>query len=173
MKSYLNILAAAAFVAVGAPALADTQAKASPGVVTKSAQAKFNRDTRGDDRHVKPIPGSSEPSSQLYAAAGLTVAEGRAMILDQVFVAKINRESRGDDEQLVVDESVAMASRAYGQGGDYAQLAASAGLDATEASGMSSPRSPRRSSPRRAATTERPRRPAGASAGRSVARRSA
>ena len=106
MKSYLNILAAAAFVAVGAPALADTQVKASPGVtLTESAQGKFNRDTRGDDRHVKPIPGSSEPSSQLYAAAGLTVAEGRAMILDQVFVAKINRESRGDDQQLVVDES--------------------------------------------------------------------
>ena len=30
-----------------------------------------------------------------------------------------------------------MASRAYGQGGDCARLAASAGLDATEASGMS------------------------------------
>ena len=75
MKSYLNILAAAAFVAVGAPALADTQVKASPGVtLTESAQAKFNRDTRGDDRHVKPIPGSSEPSSQLYTAAGLTAA---------------------------------------------------------------------------------------------------
>ena len=86
---------------------------------------------------MKPIPGSSEPSSQLYAAAGLTVAEGRAMNLDQVFVAKISRESRGDDQQLVVDESVAMASRSYGQGGDYAQLAASAGLDATEASDMS------------------------------------
>ena len=138
MKSYLNILAAAAFVAVGAPALAGTQVEASPGVtLTESAQAKFNRDTRGDDRHVKPIPGSSEPSSQLYAAAGLTVAEGRAMTLDHLFVAKINRESRGDDQQLVVDELVAMASRAYGQGGDYAQLAASAGLDATEASGMS------------------------------------
>ena len=40
MKSYLNILAAAAFVAVGAPALADTQVKASPGVtLTESAQA--------------------------------------------------------------------------------------------------------------------------------------
>ena len=49
MKSYLNILAAAAFVAVGAPALADTQVEASPGVtLTELAQAKFNRDTRGD-----------------------------------------------------------------------------------------------------------------------------
>ena len=138
MKSYLNILAAAAFVAVGAPALAGTQVKAAPGVtLTESAQAKFNRDTRGDDRYVKPIPGSSEPSPQLYAAAGLTVAEGRAMTLEQVFVAKINRESRGDEQQLVVDGSVAMASRAYGQGGDHAQLAASAGLSAAEAAGMS------------------------------------
>ena len=105
--------------------------------LTEAAQAKFNRDTRGDDRHVKPVPASSEPSRQLYAAAGLTIAEGRAMNLDQVFVAKINRESRGDDQQLVVDELVAMASRAYGQGGSYAQLAASAGLSPAEAQGMS------------------------------------
>ena len=32
MKSYLNTLAAAAFVAVGGPALAGTQVKASSGV---------------------------------------------------------------------------------------------------------------------------------------------
>ena len=89
MKSYISIVATAALLAVGAPAIAE-QVQASPGVtLTEAAQAKFNRDTRGDD------------------------------------------------QQLVVDESVAMASRGYGQGGDYAQLAASAGLDAAEASGMS------------------------------------
>ena len=85
---------------------------------------------------MKPIPGSSEPSSQLYAAAGLTVAEGRAMILDQVFVAKINRESRGDDQQLVVDEWSRWPAALTGRAATMA-VAASAGLDATEASGMS------------------------------------
>ena len=121
MKSYINAVAAAAFVAVGAPAFADTQVQASPGVtLTEAAQAKFNRDTRGDDRHVKPIAGTSEPSRQFYASAGLTIGEGRSMSVDQVHVAKINREARGDDKQLLVaGESVAMATRAYGQGGDY------------------------------------------------------
>ena len=139
MKSYINAVAAAAFIAVGAPALADTQVQASPGVtLTEAAQAKFNRDTRGDDRHVKPIAGTSEPSRQFYASAGLTIGEGRSMSVDQVHVAKINREARGDDKQLLVaGESVGMATRAYGQGGDYEQLAASAGLTAAEAWGMS------------------------------------
>ena len=139
MKSYINAVAAAAFIAVGAPALADTQVQASPGVtLTEAAQAKFNRDTRGDDRHVKPIAGTSEPSRQFYASAGLTIGEGWSMSVDQVHVAKINREARGDDKQLLVaGESVGMATRAYGQGGDYDQLAASAGLTATEAWGMS------------------------------------
>ena len=138
MKSYINVLAAAAFVAVGAPAFAE-QIQASPGVtLTEAAQAKFNRDTRGDDRHVKPIPGSSEPSRQFYASAGLTIGEGRSLTVDQVHVAKINREARGDDKQLlVVGEPVGMATRAYGQGGDYSQLAASAGLSPAEAWGMS------------------------------------
>jgi hypothetical protein len=137
MKSYLNILAAAAFVAVGAPALAGTQVKASPGVtLTESAQAKFNRDTRGDDRHVKPIRGSSEPSSQLYAAAGLTVAEGRAMTLDHLFVAKINRESRGDEQQAVKSSSVTMASRGPVDQASRSQLIAAAGLSAGDASGL-------------------------------------
>ena len=138
MKSYINAVVAAAFVAVGAPAFAE-QIQASPGVtLTEAAQAKFNRDTRGDDRHVKPIAGTSQPSRQFYASAGLTIGEGRSMTVDQVHVAKINREARGDDKQLLVaGESVGMATRAYGQGGDYDQLAASAGLTATEAWGMS------------------------------------
>jgi hypothetical protein len=139
MKSYINALAAAALVAIAAPAFAG-QIKASPGVtLTEAAQAKFNHDTGdGDDRHVKPIPGSSEPSRQFYASAGLTIGEGRSLSIDQVHVAKINREARTDEQQrLVVGEPVAMATRAYGQGGDYAQLAASAGLTPAEAAGMS------------------------------------
>jgi hypothetical protein len=139
MKSYLNTLIAAVVVAVGAPALADTQVQASPGVtLTEAAQAKFNRDTRQDDRHVKPVAGSSEPARQFYAAAGLTVGEGRSMSLDQVHVAKINREGDRDDQQLASGGIAAtMGTRAYGQGGDYSQLAASARLDPAVAAGMS------------------------------------
>ena len=138
MKSYINAVVAAAFVAVGAPAFAE-QIQASPGVtLTEAAQAKFNRDTRGDDRHVKPIAGTSEPSRQFYASAGLTIGEGRSMSVDQVHVAKINREADRDGQQLlVVGEPVGMATRAYGQGGDYGQLAISAGLSPAEAWGMS------------------------------------
>jgi hypothetical protein len=137
--TFRTVAIAAAIAAAAAPAFADMQVKASPGVsLTEAAQAKFNRDTRGDDRHVKPIPGSSEPSRQFYAAAGLTPDEGRALTLDQVFVAKINRESRGDDQQrLALDEPVGVASRAYGQGGDYRQLAASVGVGGADVRGLS------------------------------------
>jgi hypothetical protein len=135
----LRTIALAAALAAAAPAFAGSQVEASPGVsLTEAAQAKFNRDTRGDDRHVKPVPGNSDPSPQLYAAAGLTVGEGRAMTLNQVFIAKINRESRGDDQQrLAVDEPVTTISRAYGQGGDYRQLAASVGVGGRDVRGLS------------------------------------
>ena len=60
MKQYLSVLAAALLAA--SPALADMIAP-SPGVtLTEAAQAKFNRDTRPEDRHIKPVPGS--PASQ-------------------------------------------------------------------------------------------------------------
>ena len=139
MKTKINTLLAAAFVVIGVPAFADTQVKASPGVtLTEAAQAKFNADTRRDDQHVKPVAGTSEPSRQFYASAGLTIGEGRGMTLEQVFIAKINRENGRDNEQaLVAGEPVTMGSRAYGQGGDHAQLAASAGLGSAEAWGMS------------------------------------
>ena len=138
MKSHISIVLSAALLAVAAPAFAG-QIQASPGVtLTEAAQAKFNKETRGDDRHVKPVAGTARPSRQLYASAGLSQAEGDSMTLEQVFVAKINRESRGDDEQrLAAAETVSMGSRAYGNGSDYAQLASSAGLDRAEASGMS------------------------------------
>lgn len=138
MKSYISTVLSAALVAVAAPAFAG-QIQASPGVtLTEAAQAKFNKETRGDDRHVKPLAGTAGPTRQLYASAGLSYADGETMTLDQVFVAKINRESGGDDEQrLATAETVSMGSRAFGNGSDYGQLASSAGLDRAEASGMS------------------------------------
>lgn len=138
VKATITLIALAAIAGFGAPAVAG-QVAASEGVtLTEAAQAKFNADTRGDDRHVKPTPGTAEPTTQLYRAAGLSVDEGRAMSLDQVFVAKINREARSDERQLADSgRVVVMGSRAYGQGGDHRQLAASAGLDPSSASEMS------------------------------------
>jgi len=137
MKLPITAAAAVALLLSGASAFADTRVIASSGVtLTEAAQAKFNRDTRDGEPQVTPTPGASEPSRQFYAAAGLTLGEGRGMSLGDVHVAKINRESRGDDMQRISgDETV--TSRAYGQGSDYRQLAASAGLDDEAAAGLS------------------------------------
>ena len=67
MKTYLTAVAAAAVaLSVAAPAFADTRsslptpasaAEAAGLSLTEIAQPKFNRDTRGDDRHpiVAPV----------------------------------------------------------------------------------------------------------------------
>ena len=138
MKSHILVLAAAAIVA-GSPVMADSQVVASPGVsLSEAAQAKFNRDTRADDRHVKPIAGNSEVSPHLYSAAGLSPAEAQGWTIDQIFVAKINRESGGDEQQAQwIDETETSGSRAFGASPDYSQLAVSAGLSREEAAEMS------------------------------------
>lgn len=137
MKSLIKGVIAAAFVGLAAPAFAG-MVQAEPGVtLTEAAQAKFNADTGRDGRQaIMPTAGSAVPTRQLYASAGLSETEGRAMPLEQVFVAKINRENGRDGEQLA-DSSDTVASRAYGQGGDYRQLIASAHLSPAQADGMS------------------------------------
>jgi hypothetical protein len=131
MKQYLGVLAAALLAA--SPALADMIA-ASPGVtLTEAAQAKFNRDTRSDDRHVTPVPGSSGIPAPLYSAAGLSPDDG--WTLEQVAVAKFERE--GYSQGALRNRSVeSTAGLAYGMDRDYSQLAASAGLSREEAAGM-------------------------------------
>ena len=78
---YLNTIAAVAIAFAAAPAFAD-QLAANAGLspaeaqglsLTEIAQAKFNRDTRGDDRHpVVVIPGSGGDYTQLAAVAGVS-----------------------------------------------------------------------------------------------------
>ena len=140
---YLNTIAAAAIAFAAVPAFADqlagnaglTPAEAQGLSLTEIAQAKFNRDTRGDDRHpVVVIPGSGGDYTQLAAVAGVS-ADG--LTLDQIFVAKINREARGDEQQAVKGGNVVMGSRSVKSGAAYGQLAASAGLSAADAAGMS------------------------------------
>jgi hypothetical protein len=139
---YLNIIAAAAVAFAAAPAFAG-QLAANAGLspaeaqglsLTEIAQAKFNRDTRGDDRHpVVVVPGSGGDSTQLAAIAGVSPDQS----LNQIFVAKINREARGDEQQAVKGGDVTMTSRSVANGAAYAQLAASAGISAADAAGMS------------------------------------
>jgi hypothetical protein len=132
MKQSLSVLAAALLAA--SPALADMIA-ASPGVtLTQAAQAKFNRDSSPDDRHITPVPGSSGVPAPLYAAAGMSPDGG--WTLEQVAAAKFDRDGHG--QGALTDRSVeSTAGLAYGMDRDYSQLAAAAGLGREEAAGMS------------------------------------
>ncbi len=138
---YLNIIAAAAVAFAAAPAFAD-QLAANAGLspaeaqglsLNEIAQAKFNRDTRGDDRHPIVVPGSGGNVTQLAAVAGVS-PDGKS--LNEIFVAKINREARGDEQQAVKGAAM-VSSRSAKGGAAYAQLAASAGISPADAAGMS------------------------------------
>jgi hypothetical protein len=132
MRSYISLLAAA--MLAGTPALADMIAASPDTTLTEAAQAKFNRDTRGDDQVVKPLPGSSGIPAPLYSAAGVMPEEG--WTLQQVAVAKFANEgySQGALPRRLSGTS---ASLAYGQDRDYSQLARAAGLTPEEAANMS------------------------------------
>ena len=146
MKYYLKTIAAVAVaVAAAAPAFADSQLAANAGLspveaqglsLTEIAQLKFNRDTRQDDRHPIVVPGSGGDYAQLAASAGISADEAKGMSLGEIYVAKINRESRGDEQQVVKASDVTMTSRSVANGAGYAQLAASAGLSADQAAGI-------------------------------------
>ena len=134
MKSYISLLAAA--MVAGSPALADMIA-ASPGVtLTEAAQAKFNRDTRGDDQVVTPVPGSSGIPAALYSGAGYSPDEAQGATLSQVAAAKFDRDGNAQGA-LPNGGSATSASLAYGQDRDYSQLANAAGIGPDEAAGMS------------------------------------
>jgi hypothetical protein len=148
MKTYLNALAAAVALSVAAPAIADGQPAASAGLspaqaagltLTEIAQAKFNRDTRGDDRHVivQPRVATPEARSRLAANAGLPAAEAPGLSLGEIAAAKFNRESAGDDRQRVEHSEVSKAARSVADNSAWAQLIASAGLAPDEAAVLS------------------------------------
>ncbi len=141
MNYFVNTIVAATLAVAAAPAFAD-QLAANAGLsaaeaqglsLTEIAQAKFNRETRGDDRHVIVVPGSGGDYAQLAAVAGVPAD----LSLAQIFVAKINRESRGDEQQAAKVGGVTMSSRSANGGAAYVQLAASAGVSPEQASGMS------------------------------------
>lgn len=133
MKHYLGVLAVA--LLAGSPALADMMIAASPGVtLTQAAQAKFNHDTRPDDRQVTPVPGGAGIPAPLYSTAGMSPDEG--WTLSQVAAAKFDRD--GQDQGALANRSVeTTAGLAYGVDRDYSQLAISGRLSPEEAAGMS------------------------------------
>jgi hypothetical protein len=145
MKYYVNTIAAVAVaVAAAAPAFASSQLAASAGIspevaqglsLTEIAQAKFNRESSQQDRHEFVVPGSNGNVAQLAASAGISASEARGMSINEIFVAKINREGGRDVQQVVKGGDVTVTSRSA-NGAAYGQLAASAGLSAAEAAGM-------------------------------------
>ena len=140
MNSTVNKIAAVAIALVAAvPAFAGTQVVAGNGVtLTEAAQAKFNRDTRPDDRHPIVVPGQASGNyGQLAAVAGLTAEEAQGLSLNEIYVAKINREARGDDKQAVKGGQVTMGTRSAFTGTSNVQLIAVSGLSSQDAAGMS------------------------------------
>ena len=149
MKTYLKTLAAAAVaLTAAAPGFAQSQLAASAGVspaeaerlsLTEIAQAKFNRDTRGDDRHVIVAHGVASPGAKagLAANAGLSAAEARGLTLSEIAAAKFNRETRGSDRQSVQRNDATMAARSIADNRARTQLTSSAGLAPEAAAGMS------------------------------------
>jgi len=149
MKTRITSLAAAALaLALAAPAVADSgQLAASAGLspteasaltLTEIAQAKFNNDTRGDDRQVvvRHQAASAEARANLAENAGLP-AEAQGLSLTEIAAAKFNRESGGDDQQHIERGNVTVATRDIRDNGRWAQLIASAGLDQSEAASLS------------------------------------
>lgn len=95
-------------------------ADAANASMTEIATAKFNADTRRDDRIVvasQAVAADPFAHAQLFAAAGITPVEG--LDLRDLAVAKRNRETRGDD-----------VTRRYSPGAtnNHAQLMASIGV---------------------------------------------
>ena len=134
MKYYLNTIAAASIaLAAAAPAFANAQLIASAGLtpaeaaglsLTEIAQAKFNRDSRNQDRQ--------------QIVSGRSSAEAGASALNDVLVAKVYREGGRDRVQGAVrGKGVTVASRSgAADPSDRAQLIAAAGLTQAEAAGM-------------------------------------
>jgi hypothetical protein len=133
MKHYINSLAAATIaLSVAAPAFANAQLIAAAGLtpaeaaglsLTEIAQAKFNRDSRGQDAQ--------------QIVSGLSPAEAGASALNDAYVAKIFSEGGRDRVQGAVrGKGVTVASRSAVSGSDRAQLVAAAGLTPAEAAGM-------------------------------------
>lgn len=110
-------------------------AEAAGMTLTEIAAAKFNRDTRGDDRQsisdAAPVRVDQDRHAQLIAVAGIAPADATGMTLTQLAAGVFNAGSDGDDAQAVVT----MSTRGPVRIGS--QLVAAAGLDPVEAQGMS------------------------------------
>ena len=127
-----------AVLGVALPAHAGTQVVAGNGLsLTDAARIKFNQDTRADDHQTKVVLVTpSGDYDQLAASFGMDPANAEGMSLAQIFVLKINHGEGNADRQLVKGDAGGMATRSA-IGADHDQLAASAGLDPAQATGMS------------------------------------
>lgn len=135
MKS-IAFVAAVSLSALVLPANAGSQVVAGNGLtLTEAARVKFNADTRPDDRQVAVTPVTpSGDYTRLAASFGMDGDEAEGLSLAQIFVAKINHGEGATEQQLVKGGGAPIATRSVVA--NHAQLAASAGLTASEAAGM-------------------------------------
>ena len=112
---------------------------AQPLSRTEIAQAKFNRDTRGDDRHAIVAHGAASAASraQLAENAGISPDEAQGLSLREIAAVKFNRESGGEDQQPVGRGDVTKVARSVADNAAWSQLIANAGLNRDEAAGLS------------------------------------
>jgi len=150
-KSLLLGATAALAIASGAVAADRNQLAASAGVspaeaaqltLTEIAAIKFNQDVSGGDRQkVRIEPGHSNGQPwQLAAAAGISAEEASTLTLSEIAGRFFNKGADRDDQQTVRvgggESGVVVATRQQLSPGAR-QLAASAGLTAEEAQGLS------------------------------------
>lgn len=111
-----------------------SRAEAATMSLTELAAAKFNRDTRGDDRQTVTAAGTVmvDPArhAQLIAQSGITPDEAKGMTLTELAAGKFNAGSDADNRQVII-----VSTRGPVRVGS--QLASSAGLDPVAAQGMS------------------------------------
>ncbi len=150
MKTLLTSLAAVAALSIAAPAVADSgQLAASAGLspaeasglsLTEIAQAKFNHGARGDDRQVivRHEPVSADARANLAVYAGVPADAAGDLSLTEIAAAKFNRDSDDSDQQRVERGRVTVTTSGALRTNDrWAQLIASAGLERSEAAGLS------------------------------------
>lgn len=149
MKTSISLAAAAAVALIAAaPAFAGNgQLAASAGIprseaaqlgLAEIAQAKFNRDNRGDATplNVSPVAASAASRDRFARSVGIAPEAAQGLSLGQIAAIKFNRAESGADQQPVKG-AAAVATRNVGDPAARAQLIANAGLSQEDAAGLS------------------------------------
>jgi hypothetical protein len=149
MKSQFTLLlATVAALGAAAPSFAAGEQLASNAGLSQTesaglslsdvAQAKFNRDARGDATPLVTAPeaASAEGLDQFACVTGLSADEAHGLTLGQIAALKFNRGKSGDDRQPVKG-GASFNTRSIENTASRTQLVANAGLSSEEAAALS------------------------------------